>query len=167
MSDAIDVWETWFDEYGSALVLFARQWTRSHADAEDAVQEAFIRFWQGGHRRARDPKAYLFASVKRAALGAGRATRRRQRREESVGRGRPEQVPLLVGEENAEAREALQVAISRLPPEQREVLVLKIWGELTFAQVAEVAGTSPNTAASRYYYALESLRRELAGNVTR
>jgi RNA polymerase sigma-70 factor (ECF subfamily) len=48
-----------------------------------------------------------------------------------------------------------------LPCEQREVVLLKIDGELTFAQIAVVMGTSINTAASRYRYALEKLRTEL------
>jgi RNA polymerase sigma-70 factor (ECF subfamily) len=48
-----------------------------------------------------------------------------------------------------------------LPAEQREVISLKIDGDLTFAQIAAVFDISPNTAASRYRYALEKLRRML------
>jgi DNA-directed RNA polymerase specialized sigma24 family protein len=52
-------------------------------------------------------------------------------------------------------------ALESLPPDQREVIALKIEGELTFAQIAAVLGISPNTAASRYRYALERLRGKL------
>ena len=48
-----------------------------------------------------------------------------------------------------------------LPAEQREVIALKIDGELSFAQIAQVMGVSINTAASRYRYALEKLRTSL------
>jgi RNA polymerase sigma-70 factor (ECF subfamily) len=50
----------------------------------------------------------------------------------------------------------------RLPEEQREVLALKIWGEQTFEQIGASLGVPPNTAASRYRYALKTLRRELS-----
>ena len=53
---------------------------------------------------------------------------------------------------------ALTAAVAGLPPAQREVLALKVDGGLTFAEIAAVIGTSINTAASRYRYALEKLR---------
>jgi RNA polymerase sigma-70 factor (ECF subfamily) len=52
-------------------------------------------------------------------------------------------------------------ALKALPADQREVIALKLDGGLTFAQVAEILNVSPNTAASRYRYALEKLRRML------
>ena len=45
-----------------------------------------------------------------------------------------------------------------LPEDQRQVVVLHVWGEFTFSQTAEVLGISSNTAASRYRYALANLR---------
>ena len=50
-------------------------------------------------------------------------------------------------------------AIDLLPREQREVLVMKIWNELTFAEIGEALEISQNTAASRYRYALASLKK--------
>ena len=57
----------------------------------------------------------------------------------------------------------LQQAIRSLPDEQREVITLKIDGELTFAQIAQVMGVSISTAASRYHYALQKLKTSLVG----
>jgi RNA polymerase sigma-70 factor (ECF subfamily) len=57
--------------------------------------------------------------------------------------------------------ERLERALAALPAEQREVIALKIDGQLTFAQIAGVLGLSANTAASRYRYALEKLRASL------
>jgi RNA polymerase sigma-70 factor, ECF subfamily len=51
--------------------------------------------------------------------------------------------------------------MDRLPRDQREVLVMKIWNELTFAEIGETLGISQNTAASRYRYALASLKKVL------
>jgi RNA polymerase sigma-70 factor (ECF subfamily) len=55
----------------------------------------------------------------------------------------------------------LSDALKTLPPEQREVIALKVDGGLTFGQIAEILGVNANTAASRYRYALEKLRRVL------
>ena len=63
-------------------------------------------------------------------------------------------------EEDEEA-ELLRIAVSDLGEKLREVVTLKIWGGLTFAQIAESMAISPNTAASRYRYALEQLERKL------
>ncbi|MBX6326212.1 MAG: sigma-70 family RNA polymerase sigma factor, partial [Chthoniobacterales bacterium] len=60
-----------------------------------------------------------------------------------------------------EAQLALAQAVDLLPREQREVLVMKIWNELTFVEIAKVLGISQNTAASRYRYALLALKRML------
>jgi RNA polymerase sigma-70 factor (ECF subfamily) len=57
----------------------------------------------------------------------------------------------------------IERALAALPLEQREVIALKVDAGLTFAEIAEVTGVSPNTAASRYRYALEKLREHLGG----
>ncbi len=46
MADARDEWVTWFDRHGAALILLARSWVPNRADAEDVVQDAFVRFWR-------------------------------------------------------------------------------------------------------------------------
>ena len=55
--------------------------------------------------------------------------------------------------------QALATSLPSLPAEQREVVVLKIWGDLTFDQIGEQLEISPNTAASRWRYAMEALRK--------
>jgi RNA polymerase sigma-70 factor (ECF subfamily) len=153
-------WSVWLAEHGRALVLLARQWVGRRADAEDAVQEAFIRAWKSRQRVA-DPVAYLYASVKHAALDIVRGQNRRQRREEATTRG--EATPLLVcGLEQDERRVAIEAALASLPRDQAEVLVMKIWGGLTMPRIAAALEISANTAASRYRYALAKLREVLA-----
>jgi RNA polymerase sigma-70 factor (ECF subfamily) len=58
-------------------------------------------------------------------------------------------------------RKILGASLNALPPEQKAVVVLKVWEEMTFAQIAEVLDISVNTAASRYRYALDKLRVQL------
>jgi RNA polymerase sigma-70 factor (ECF subfamily) len=63
--------------------------------------------------------------------------------------------------EQQEDATGIQAALEHLSSEQREVIVLKIWGELTFAQIAQTLGESINTVSSRYRYALGALRRHM------
>ncbi len=155
-------WTDWFNCHGPRLLLFARQWAGGHAEAQDIVQEAFMRFWQA-RGRARDPAAYMYACVRRCALESHRSGRRRERWEQAAMRERPAQVePAFEAmPEKDEFRGSVEAAFERLPDEQRQVLVLKIWGELTFEQIGEVIEASPNTAASRFRYGLTALRQEL------
>lgn len=154
-------WQSWFRCYGGRLLLFARQWASSAAGAEDIVQEAFVRFWRSPHRKEADAHVQLFAMVRRAGLDAVRRTLRREARERRAGEM---EAPVCwfepAGDEQTRGAE-IQSALEQLPSEQREVVVLKIWGELTFEQIARSLEISPNTAASRYRYALETLRRVL------
>ena len=68
--------------------------------------------------------------------------------------------------ENDERRVQLEAAISRLPASQREVLVLKIWGGLTFEEIAVQLSIPANTAASRHRYALAAIKTELTAPCT-
>jgi RNA polymerase sigma-70 factor (ECF subfamily) len=160
MAGSLDQWTVWLEEHGPALVLLARQWVAGHSDAEDVVQEAFIRFWRS-RQRAEDPAAYLFACVKTCALDWQRGRRRQSGREAAA--ARPEVEPVFASPlENAERKASIEAALARLPENQREVLVMKIWGKLTFPQIAEALAITANTAASRYRYALAKLREVLA-----
>src|SRR3954465_11730992 len=157
-----DSWNAWFRLYGPKLLVCARQWTRSLADAEDVVQEAFVRFWRHQRNLPGEPMALLITSVRRAALDLAPRDGRRATREERASEGDHE-VPHFVCSADAEERRTeIEDALRLLPAEQREVLVLKIWGELTFEQIATTLELSPNTAASRYRYALAALRQYLA-----
>ena len=131
-------------------------------DAEDVVQEAFVRFWRQQRKLGSEPMALIVTSLRRTAIDLARRNIRRERREQLAQQDSALETtlfePLLEGDER---RTAIEAALLRLPAEQREVLVLKIWGEFTFAEIAEQLSLSPNTAASRYRYALVALRQEL------
>jgi RNA polymerase sigma-70 factor (ECF subfamily) len=151
-------WKSCFSEIGPGLLLFARQWARSAADAEDIVQEAFVKFWRRNHTITN--RALLYATVRSIALDFIRRDKRRLRREATVA---AEADPAIEPEfEFAdEGQSALAAAVSCLPHDQREVLVLKIWNDFTFHEIAGALGISQNTAASRYRYALAHLKKSL------
>jgi RNA polymerase sigma-70 factor, ECF subfamily len=164
MASGCDDWHDWFDRHGAALVLLARQFVFSRADAEDVVQEAFIRFWRSRASVA-DPAAFLYACVKHCALDWQRGRRRQRLRDQRA--CRPESGSLFAGTtEDDERRVRVSAALRELPAEQAEVLVMKIWGGLSFPQIAAALEIPPNTAASRYRYALLKLREQLAEEPT-
>jgi RNA polymerase sigma factor (sigma-70 family) len=149
-------WKVCFSQFGPGLLLFARQWVRSPADAEDIVQEAFVKFWRRNHKI--DNRALLYATVRSLALDHIRRDSRRARREVEALSGAEQSVAPQFDFEN-EPQRALAKAVDLLPHEQREVLVMKIWNELTFAEIATALEISQNTAASRYRYALSALKK--------
>lgn len=153
-----------YDSYGGRLFGCAYALLGSRQEAEDTVQDVFTALVRGRQALTGVERLgpYLFASLRRAA------TRRLARRN-----GRPSAVdPALLGgvaEAHPAAavdadddRRRLEAALAALPEEQREVVALKIDGELTFAEIGDLLGVSPNTAASRYRYALEKLKAILS-----
>jgi RNA polymerase sigma-70 factor, ECF subfamily len=152
-------WNTWFDTHGPRLMLFARQQTRTESDAEDVLQEAFFRLCKSS-RDCPPDLPLVFTTIRRAAVDHARRLERRRAREEEVARQSP---PVLfdTAVEDRERAVGIERALRRLPEPQQEVLVLKIWGELTFEEIGQAVGIPPNTAASRYRYALHALKEHL------
>ena len=152
-----------YDEHADALCAFLRNVTRDEADTRDTLQEVFLKL----ARRpavlagARDERAFLLRLARNAALDL---FRRRSTRAENETRFADE-VPLVFEPASADAeqahRAALSAALAELPEEQRAVVHLKLWEDLTFEQIAEVLGIPLNTAASRYRYGLDKLRARL------
>jgi len=151
-------WKTCFSQLAPGLLLFARQWARSTADAEDIVQEAFVKIWRRNHNIAN--RGLLYATVRSIALDVLRRDSRRARRE-SAAVSESDQMVQPMFEVEDESQRALVAALDLLPDEQREVLVMKIWNDLTFAEIASALEISQNTAASRYRYALAALKKNL------
>src|SRR5437762_5453138 len=107
-------WKTCFSQLASGLVLFARQWARSSADAEDIVQEAFVRFWRKQHDIAN--RGLLYATVRSIALDFLRRDSRRVCRE-STAVSEMEQMVQPLFEIEDESQRALVVALDLLPKE--------------------------------------------------
>lgn len=144
-------WPSWLAERAARFLLFARDQTRCEADAHDVLQDAFLEAW----RRLGDAPpddALVFATIRRRAIDLARRNQRRERREvEALGWFECSEPP-------PERHPELEEAVKTLPPNLREVLILKTWGELTFKQIGETLNVPLNTAASRYRYALDHLR---------
>src|SRR5438132_13977127 len=109
-------WKVCFSELGPGLLLFARQWVHSLADAEDIVQEAFVRFWQRNH--SIEKRGLLYAMVRSIALDLIRRDSRRARRE-AVAVSETEQVAEPQFQIEDEHQQALALASDGLSKDQR------------------------------------------------
>ncbi len=142
-------------EHGGALVLLARQWSDA---PEDAVQEALLELV----RQEPAPEnvvGWLYRVVRNRAVSSARRSGRRRRHETAASfYGEPWFVACDADRIDAQAAGE---ALARLPLEQRETLVARLWGGLSFDEVAEITGTSSSTAQRRYQAGLIALRERL------
>ncbi|MFN5905276.1 MAG: RNA polymerase sigma factor [Planctomyces sp.] len=153
-----------FDLTAERLVRYAMSVTSSQADAEDALQGAFSRIARRPQLlvAAKLPWSYLLRTVRNEALRIlqRNSSQKRLQVPASTVQATPEQQLL-----QQESSESVRRILKSLPSEQSEVVTLKHWEDLTFAEIAEVLGISQNTVASRYRYAMEKLQRALEGLV--
>ena len=128
-------------------------------DAEDAVHEAFARLCRLQTNGMADPTAYVYAAVRNAALDRMRSSRVTSRVVGSLFRSmtNPTSNPLTTILDQERDRQ-VQAAVEALPAEKREVVVMKLYGQLTFAQMAAVLKEPLSTVATRYQRALDELR---------
>jgi len=165
-------WDGWLQENGARMLLFARQQTRNIEDAQDVLQDALVKLarkieegvFDGGQEAWRP---YLYTAIRRLSIDLGRKNDRRSKREEKSEADRRGETGGVVDPwfenvgSNDETRQLLEEGLKKLPTKFSEVIVMKIWGENTFAQIGEILGVSLNTVASRYRYGLERLRKNL------
>jgi RNA polymerase sigma factor (sigma-70 family) len=144
-----------WDEHGPALVLYAQQL----CDApEDVVQEAFLLLVRQG-RALENPVGWLYRVVRNRALNAARSRSRKSRRE-AVAAARHEPWFETAAGEGLDAAEA-SAALKQLPTDQREVIVARLWGGLSFEEVSRLQGASLSTVYRCYQRGLAALRERI------
>ena len=148
--------ESLYEAKASELIIYGRALGLSHGEAEDVLQETFVALLKLAER-PKQPEHYCVRTFRNRALNYHRSLWRRLTREWESLRWF-EGIPV----ESPAERHAIR-ALADLPPEQREVIVLKIWHDYTFEEIGTMLGLSPNTAAGRYRYGLQKLRISLEG----
>lgn len=123
------------------------------AEAEEAVAEAFARAWASWHkvRKAQSPAAW----VVRTAVNANISWWRKRRRETTT--DAPNEQPAT----EIDGSTDLVAAVRRLPPRQREVVVLRYLLDLDTATTARSLGIAPGTVAAHLHHAIAALREQL------
>jgi RNA polymerase sigma-70 factor (ECF subfamily) len=148
-----------YDRYGGAVYRLALAIVREEPDAEDVLQEVFLELLRTP-RDLRDPRAYLLAAARRRAVSV---LRRRRTKNTHADRTIALLDSTALDPADAAAARQIEHALGRLPVEQRQVVVLRIYEGLSFAEIARIVRTNANTAASRYRYGIARLR-ELVGD---
>lgn len=140
-----------YARHGKALVAYACSFGLDFASAQDAVHQVFLKLLNRDFPLSQLSPGYLFRAVRNACLNARRDGAKTAPLEEGttwlIHRGAKRELELT-----------LQDALTHLPEEQREVVMMHIWGGMTLQEIAEATASSPNTVASRYRYALRKLR---------
>jgi RNA polymerase sigma-70 factor (ECF subfamily) len=152
--------ERLYDDHAQALFAFLLNFTRDEDDTRDVLQEVFVKVARqpAALSAARDQRAFLLRLAHNAAIDLMRRRGTRSKYQEQFAAEQLSQFAVSADPDEAAFRAELSAALGKLPPEQRAVVHLKLWEGLTFEQVAAALDIPPNTAASRYRYALDKLR---------
>jgi RNA polymerase sigma factor (sigma-70 family) len=143
--------ERLYEAKAGGLILYGRALGLTHSESEDVVHETFVALMRLAEE-PRQPEHYCIRAFRNRALNYKRSLWRRVTRELESLRW------FEKNEGETPAERAAMRCLAMLPPEQREVIVLKIWSEYTFEEISELLELSPNTVAGRYRYGLQKLR---------
>jgi RNA polymerase sigma-70 factor, ECF subfamily len=162
MSTPLDV-ERLYDEHAQALFAFLLNLTRHEADTRDLLQEVFGKLAKRPEllNSVRGERAFLLRLAQNLAIDL---IRRRGTREKHYDQLAGEIIAMFVPTDDLDEgafRKALSAALGELPADQRAIVHLKLWEDLTLEQIAGLLGIPLNTAASRYRYGLDKLRERL------
>ena len=140
-----------YERHARGLLAYACTYVTSFATAEDVLHQVFERLLRGDLAITGAPVAYLYRAVRNASLNKIR--------------DRAGDVDFHEGWLDSptgmeQTTMEIQSALRELPDQQREVILLHVWGKMSFEEVATALEIPPNTAASRYRYGLSKLREQ-------
>jgi RNA polymerase sigma-70 factor (ECF subfamily) len=140
-----------YERHARVLVTYACSLLSDFATAEDVVHQVFQRLLRGDIELRNPPVPYLYTAVRNATIDCLR------RRPRNVALNDDWFKNTTVSHEEVVL---LQSTLREIPEEQREVVVMHVWGQLTFDEIGSALDISPKTVASRYRYGLSKLREQ-------
>jgi RNA polymerase sigma-70 factor (ECF subfamily) len=155
--------ERLYDGHAPSLFAFLLNFIRDENDTRDLLQEIFIKIAcePALLKNVQNERAFLIRLAHNLAIDLIRRRNTRERTKENFA---AETISIFAPANDPDEeyfRRELSVALEDLPEDQRAVVHLKLWEELTFEGIADALGISPNTAASRYRYGIDKLRERL------
>jgi len=160
LMDALRCEQLW-RRHADRLLLYATTVLSDRSAAEDVLQNVFVRLMASPPESFDSESGYLFRAVRNEALNALRSRRLAART-----------LPALFEEGGEDPRAAAETAergrqvekvLMRISAEEREAVVLKIWGDLSIPEAAAVSGVTEKTFEHRYYRGLAALKEKLGG----
>ncbi len=158
--------ETAYEDYAHDLYRYAVMILADPGKAEDVIQQVFMKTLKAAPQLRRLPSLYIYlrTAVRNECFNL---LSRQKRPLESI--QNPSSRPLLEkvdkGIPEIEDNGKIEETIRSLPPDQREVIHLKIYEGKTLQEIARLLDMNPNTIASRYRYALDKLREKLLPSI--
>src|SRR5262249_20103171 len=156
------------ERYRRDVYRIAYRMTTNHEDADDVAQETFLRAYRalGSFRGDASLKTWLFRIAMNLSINVGRsrAGHRTEERDLEIlpdtggAEGPAGERRLLRSEEAARVRGA----VAALPPRQKQVVLLRMYEELSFQEIAEVLDCPIGTAKANFFHAMNNLRKALA-----
>lgn len=163
-------WETWLDEHGPRLLLYARQRTRSMADAEDVLQSALMELvrivrTQEFRKTPTAWQSYALSCIRNKTIDLYRHQTRQQSTAEAAAQEQSavsEHIALLeCSQDNQYRRERLEQVLRNMRSDYAEVVILHVWEGLSFRAIGTMLNEPPATVATRYRAALRIFRQQL------
>lgn len=156
--------EIW-DRCRDRLALIARGFGEG---SDDAVQEAFIELAKQRHPPA-EPMAWLVRVTRNRMLDRHKTEKRRRSREQHYAETKQASFPWVtppVGDQliESESRQRLDDCLKQLPMAEREVVVMHVWGEMSFTQIAEATDRSSSGCHRDYHNAIKKIGVALRGD---
>jgi len=150
------------DSIGDKLYNFLTIKLGSPLDAEDVLQEVFCRLvrYKVRFRIIRNPSAYIFRIARNEAISFLKQRKKNLKSHHSV-EGLSEVIKENLTGLDPQVLNQTAEALAKIPSDQREVIVLKFFEELTFREISNVCNVSIGTVTSRYRYGMEKLRKLL------
>ena len=150
-----------YRENKQGLFTLALSITRCTLSAEDAIHDAFAKLLVSDRKIPKSSAAaYVFSSVKNSAIDILRKRKLAQLPEQATtifDSGEKSPIGKMLDWEH---QSFLETKLNQLKPEQMQIVVLKIFAQLTFEQIGQIVDLPVQTVASRYRRAIEKLRKE-------
>lgn len=161
MQNPEEIFSSLVREYSQPLYWHVRSIVESHEDADDVVQETFLKAWKNlsSFRGDSDYFTWLWRIATNEAL-----THIRKQKLRSIFGGDTDaamEVPGDCGFDGDGAQERLAKAIAALPPKQRAVFSMRYFQELSYAQMSQITGTSEGALKASYHIAEQKVRESI------
>jgi RNA polymerase sigma-70 factor (ECF subfamily) len=156
-----------YEKYARAMLAVAFGLLNDHSAAEDVVHDVFVAFAQSAERLSLTGslRSYMTTCTANLARDRCRASRCHSKCLDRMQAGSGDVASPLDNVLRDDQLRELNDALSQLPYEQREAVVLHVKAKMTFGTIAKAQGLSTNTVQSRYRYGIEKLRSMLNGEV--
>ena len=155
------------DQWGKRVYNFARRFANDDHFANEVVQQTFIHAFEKIDQ-LKDPaklQSWLYRIASNNCISQGRRIARRRRLEEENGlMNKPDPANPSQIIEHQELREMVLKVLQMIPPEQRQVIIMKEYEGLKFREIAEILDASENTIKARMYYGLDAMRKIMIQN---